>query len=83
MSRYFLGLANYYRVFIKDFAAIARPITDILKGENGSLSRHMSKKIGVEFNKAQRSAFQRLRNILASEYVILKYPFDLSSITRG
>nr|ABI48306.1 pol protein [Drosophila melanogaster] len=82
--RSFLGLASYYRVFIKDFAAIARPITDILKGENGSVSKHMSKKIPVEFNETQRNAFQRLRNILASEDVILKYPdfkkpFDLTT----
>jgi len=34
--RSFLGLARYYRCFIKDFASIARPISDILKGENGS-----------------------------------------------
>jgi len=34
--RSFLGLASYYRVFIKDFASIARPISDILKGENSS-----------------------------------------------
>jgi len=44
----------------------------------------MSKKTCVEFNEAQRSAFQRLRNILASEDVILKYPdfqklFDLTT----
>lgn len=51
--RSFLGLASYYRVFIKDFAAIARPITDILKGENASVSRHMSKKIRVAFNETQ------------------------------
>jgi len=42
--RSFLGLASYYRVFIKNFAAIPRPITDILKRENGLVSRHMSKK---------------------------------------
>jgi len=34
----------------------------------------MSKKICVEFNETQRSAFLRLRNILTSEDVILKYP---------
>nr|AAA28600.1 reverse transcriptase endonuclease [Drosophila virilis] len=82
--RSFLGLANYYRVFIKDFAAIARPISDILKGENGSVSRHVSKKIPVEFNEVQRDAFHRLRSILASEDVMLMYPnfqkpFDLTT----
>ena len=27
----FLGLANYYHQFIKDFASIARPLHDIVK----------------------------------------------------
>jgi len=82
--RSFLGLASYYRCFIKDFASIARPITDILKGELGSVSRHRSRNIQVQFNEPQRQAFQKLRNILASEDVILRYPdyqkaFDLTT----
>ncbi|KAH8292624.1 hypothetical protein KR054_012132 [Drosophila jambulina] len=72
--RSFLGLASYYRCFIKDFASIARPISDILKGENGSVSRHRSRSIQVEFSEAQQRAFEKLRNILASEDVILRYP---------
>lgn len=82
--RSFLGLASYYRCFIKDFASIARPISDILKGENGSVSRHRSRSIQVEFSEAQQRAFEKLRNILASEDVILRYPdykkaFDLTT----
>jgi len=48
--RSFLGLASYCRCFIKDFAAIARPISDILKGENGTVSRHRSRNISVQFS---------------------------------
>jgi len=86
--RSFLGLASYYRCFIKDFASIAKPISDILKGENGSVSKHRSRKISVEFSDLQRSAFQKLRNILASEDVMLRYPdfnkpFDLTTDALG
>lgn len=82
--RSFLGPASYYRVFIKDFAVIARPLTNILNGENGSVSKHRSKKIQIEFNETQARAFENLRNILASEHVILMYPdfkqaFDLTT----
>jgi len=42
-----LGLASYYRCFIKDFASIVRPLNDILKGENGKVSASRSKKIPV------------------------------------
>jgi len=82
----FLGLASYYRSFVKDFASIgkARQLTSILKGENGSVSKHMSKKVAIEFDESQRSAFKHLRNILSSEEVILRYPdfklpFDLTT----
>ena len=29
--RKFLGLANYYRMFIKDFAQVARPINVLMR----------------------------------------------------
>jgi len=34
----------------------------------------MSKKVAIEFDKSQRSAFEHLRNILSSEEVLLRYP---------
>jgi len=82
--RFFLGLASYYRSFVKNFASIARPLTHILKGQNGTVSKNMSKKVSITFDETQRNAFDHLRNILASEDVILTYPdfkipFDLTT----
>jgi len=38
--RSFLGLASYYRCFIKKFVSIAGPLTGILKSENGKTSKY-------------------------------------------
>lgn len=82
--RSFLGLANYYRCFIKDFAKIAKPLTDILRGENGKIPATRSKKIAVNLDMNQLNAFHKLQNILSSEDVMLMYPdykkpFDLTT----
>jgi len=44
----------------------------------------MSKKVAIEFDESQRSAFEHLRDILSSEEVILRYtdfklPFDFTT----
>lgn len=79
-----MGLASYYRSLIKDFASIARPLSDILKAENGKVSASRSKKIQVTLDTKQRSAFEKLKNVLTSENVMLLYPdykkpFDLTT----
>lgn len=82
--RSFLGLASYYRCFIKDFASIAKPLTDILKGENGKVSAQQSKKIEVKLKEKEIQAFDKLKTVLTSEDVMLLYPdfkkpFDLTT----
>lgn len=56
----------------------------ILKGENGTVSRHRSWNIQEQFSDEQRQAFQKLRNAFASEDDMLRYPdykkpFDLTT----
>lgn len=60
--RGFLGILGYYRKFIRDFAKIAKPLTQALrKGEK------------ITHDKEFVDAFERCRNILTSSD-ILQYP---------
>ena len=82
--RSFLGLASYYRCFIKDYARIAAPLTDKLKGDNGKVSASQSKKIAIKFDQTDVNTFNKIKKILTSEDVMLTYPdfkkpFDLTT----
>lgn len=55
----FLGLANYYNRFVKDFAAIASPLTDLL--QKGKL---------WDWTPECSAAFQRLKDCLCSAPVL-------------
>src|SRR4051812_43076423 len=60
--RGFLGLASYYRRFIKDFSKIAGPLNKLLK-----------KNISYQWTKEQQKAFEYLKGCLISS-PILVYP---------
>ena len=78
--RSFLGLASYYRNFVKDFSHIARPLTALTK-----------KNVKFQWNEAQETAFQKLKTALTSEPVLqlpnFEEPFtlmtDASSVALG
>ncbi|KAJ0883873.1 putative nucleotidyltransferase, Ribonuclease H [Helianthus annuus] len=57
--RQFLGLAGYYRRFIKGFSKIAQPLTTLTQ-----------KGIAYKWNEAQESAFQRLKDNLCSAPIL-------------
>jgi len=58
--RSFLGLANYYRRFVKGFAAIARPLNELTRKNQrfGWTPRH-------------QAAFEALKNVLTSSPLLL------------
>uniref|UniRef100_W8BY62 RNA-directed DNA polymerase n=1 Tax=Ceratitis capitata TaxID=7213 RepID=W8BY62_CERCA len=90
--RSFLGLSGYYRRFIKDYAHISKPLTKYLRGENGHVKSKHSKHISISFDNDAKQAFQKLKNILSSEDVLLQHPdyskpfeitTDASSVALG
>ena len=65
--RSFLGKIGYYRRFVKDFAGIARPMTDHLKKDE------LSDKQTFPVNDEYKKAFQKLKQTLL-QAPILAYP---------
>ncbi|PKI61910.1 hypothetical protein CRG98_017636 [Punica granatum] len=57
--RLFLGLANYYRRFIKDYSSITVPLTDLLK-----------KARAWEWTDECQAAFDRLKQVVTDEPVL-------------
>ncbi len=64
--RSFLGLASYYRKFIKNFAKIATPLTNLLKKSTGT----------YEWDGTCDEAFEALKCILVKALVLKLPDFD-------
>jgi hypothetical protein len=63
--RGFLGLTGYYSHYIKDYATIATPLTDILRGKE--------KRAQIEWSENCEEAFKTLKSILM-EFPVLRAP---------
>ena len=61
----FLGLANYYRRFIKNFARIAAPLHVLVKKEQK-----------WKWKKEQKKAFERLKAVFTAEPVLAILDID-------
>ena len=72
--RSFLGLSGYYRRFVKDYAKLAKPLTALLRGEDGRTSKNQSAKKQINLDVEATNAFQKIKNVLISEDVMLTYP---------
>ena len=75
--RKFLGLASYYRRFIKDFAKIAAPLYAEIgtkDGEKrGTISKHQGRKMKIQWSPECEEAFNRLKKEITTA-PLLAYP---------
>ena len=63
--RKFLGLANYYRRFIKDFAQVARPMNILTR-----------KDVKWQWGEEQQKAFDELKRIFTTKPVLVAPDLD-------
>ena len=63
--RSFLGLSNYYRRFLKGYAKIARPLTDLISGENAD-----KKKATLVWTSVCQEAFDQLKKLCTEALVL-------------
>lgn len=68
--RSFLSMSGYYWRFIKDYANIAKPLTSLLRGEDGRVSQYTSKNKQISLDKTAIEAYDKLKNVLISEHAI-------------
>lgn len=64
----FLGLAGYFRKFVKNFSVLARPLTDLTR-----------KGVPFEFGASQQQAFAALKEALISEPTLKLYNPELET----
>lgn len=67
----FLGLCNYYRRFIKNFADISKPLTILLKKHKEFEGK--KEKPVLEWGESQNKAFEQLKELLTTAPVLI-YP---------
>jgi hypothetical protein len=79
--RQFLGLASYYRRFIRGFAKLSCPLTELLKEE--IVERRQDKHRSITWTAQCEFAFQTLKQLLCSAPVLIqadsKKPFVLET----
>ena len=70
----FIGLANAYRRYIKDFAQLARPLNALLRKSSTSTTPFLSD--------SALAAFRRLRSVFASPVVLRHFDASLPTVVE-
>lgn len=76
----FLGLASYYRKFIRDFAKVAKPLTNITRNGNAQVKANQSKKKEIKLGPTELQAFDELKELLTSSEVLAFPDFEKAFI---
>lgn len=72
----FLGLASYYKRFIKDFAKIVRPLTNLTIGENVQVKASQSKRIKISLTEEDLISFHDIKYLHMSSEILLFPDFN-------
>ena len=67
----FMGMASWYRKFLKDFATIAEPLTVLTKKDRRS-----------EWEDAQQEAFEKIKALVSSAPVLARPTFDAQFVVQ-
>ena len=69
--RRFLGFSGYYRKFVKDYSKIARPLTNLLKGDSTKKKRRLPfKPPNWKWETEEQTAFERIIKALTEAPVL-------------
>ena len=77
----FLGLASYYRRFIKDFSKIAKPLNDLMKNikyQEGQKKKEQNKRISIKekWTEKHEESFKMLKEKLCTTPVLMYPDFE-------
>lgn len=79
----FLGMTSYYRRFIRDYAKVAKPLTNLTRGENAQIKASQSKKVPITLNDESLKSFNRLKSMLTTAELLsfpdFEKPFNLTT----
>lgn len=75
----FIGAANYHRSYIKNFARIMAPLTDLLKTDNQVVRQKGSAKL-KKWGEEEQRAFDAIKDALTSEPIRTLYDPDAETL---